>query len=52
MQRFFRVSPPTVHQMVLRLDEKGLISREPGEARTIRVLVSPDELPLLEDKRR
>jgi Mn-dependent DtxR family transcriptional regulator len=52
MQRFFRVSPPTVHQMVLRLNEKGLISREPGEARTIRVLASPDELPLLEDKRR
>jgi len=52
MQRFFGTSPPTVHQMVLRLDEKGLIAREPGEARTIRVQVSPDELPLLKDKRK
>jgi hypothetical protein len=52
MQRFFGTSPPAVHQMVVRLDEKGLIAREPGEARTIRVLVSPDELPLLRDRRK
>jgi repressor LexA len=30
MQRYFRTSPPTVHQMVLTLEEKGLISRVPG----------------------
>jgi repressor LexA len=52
MQRFFRVSPPTVHQMVLRLDEKGLISREPGEPRTIQVLVPPDKLPYLKARRK
>jgi hypothetical protein len=52
MQRFFRVRPPTVHQMVLRLDEKGLISREPGKPRTIRVLIPPEEIPLLKDKTR
>jgi hypothetical protein len=34
--------------MVLRLDEKGLISREPGKARTIRVLLPAEELPDLE----
>ena len=25
MQRFFRVSPPAIHQMVLTLEQKGLI---------------------------
>jgi Mn-dependent DtxR family transcriptional regulator len=38
MQSFFGVSPPTVHQMVLKLEEKGFISRVPRQARTIRVL--------------
>jgi len=47
MQCFFRVSPPTVHQMVLRLEEKGLISRVPRQARSIRVLVDPACLPRL-----
>jgi repressor LexA len=48
MQRYFRVTPPTVHQMVLRLEEKGLITREPGKARTIRVVLPAEELPGLE----
>jgi repressor LexA len=47
MQRYFRISPPTVHQMVLTLEEKGLISREPGKARAIRVLLSLEQLPPL-----
>ncbi|HDQ70593.1 MAG TPA: MarR family transcriptional regulator [Chloroflexi bacterium] len=47
MQRHFRVTPPTVHQMVLKLEEKGLISRTPRKARTIRVLVPPEDLPVL-----
>lgn len=51
MQRFFGTTPPTVHQMVVRLTEKGLIAREPGEARTIRVLVLPEKLPLLKERR-
>ena len=48
IQWYFRVTPPTVHQMILKLEEKGLISRVPGQARTIRVLVPPEELPLLD----
>jgi len=48
MQRYFRVTPPTVHQMVLRLEERGFISREPGKARAIKVLLPPEELPELE----
>ena len=48
MQRYFMVSPPTVHQMVLRLEELGLIERVPGKARSIQVLVSASEIPELE----
>ncbi len=47
MQDYFRVTPPTVHQMVLTLVRRGFISREPGEARSIRILVRPEELPTL-----
>ena len=47
MQRHFRVSPPSVHQMVLTLERAGLIRRQPGVARTIEVLVDPECLPLL-----
>ena len=48
IQRYFRVTPPTVHQMVLRLEEKDLITRVPGQARSIQVLVPPEKLPLLD----
>src|SRR5215211_6181512 len=47
MQRHFRVSPPSVHQMVLTLERIGLIRRQPGLARSIEVLVSPERLPIL-----
>jgi len=49
MQRFFRVTPPSVHRMVVTLAERGLIERTPGQARSLRVLVPPEELPPLED---
>ena len=48
MQRYFRTTPPTVHQMILTLDRKGLISREPGKARSMRVLPTPGQPPCLE----
>lgn len=48
IQWYFRVSPPTVHQMILKLEEKGLIMRVPGQARSIEVLVPPENLPKLE----
>ena len=47
MQRHFRVSPPSVHQMVLTLERAGLIRRQPGLARSIEVLVDPERLPVL-----
>ncbi len=48
MQRYFRVSPPTVHQMVLNLEERGLITRIPGQARSIRLVIPREELPALD----
>jgi DNA-binding MarR family transcriptional regulator len=48
LQRHFRVSPPSVHQMVLTLERAGLIRRQPREARTITVLVDPEVLPPLQ----
>src|SRR5216683_6297018 len=47
MQRYFQVSPPSVHQMVLTLDRAGLIRRQPRVARSIEVLVEPERLPIL-----
>ena len=47
MQRHFRVSPPSVHQMVLTLERTGLIRRHPGVHRSIELLVAPEDLPIL-----
>ncbi|WP_032901297.1 LexA family protein [Mesorhizobium ciceri] len=48
MQRFFGVTAPSVHQMVLTLERAGLIRRQPGVARSIELLVEPDSLPRLQ----
>ena len=45
MQQYFRVSPPAVHQMVSTLEARGLIARTPGQARSIHLLISREELP-------
>ena len=47
MQRHFRVSPPSVHQMIVNLERAGLIRRQPGVARSIELLVAPETLPIL-----
>src|SRR3954469_23787683 len=47
IQRRFGVSPPSVHQMVLTLEQLGLIRRRPGVARSIEVLLAPEHLPVL-----
>ncbi len=47
MQRYFSVSPPTVHQMVVKLETLGLIERQPGVARSIKLLVAPADIPRL-----
>jgi repressor LexA len=47
MQQYFRVSPPSVHQMVLTLERTGFIKRQPRVARSIELLVDPKQLPEL-----
>lgn len=47
IQKYFQVTPPSVHNMILTLEKNGLIRRQPGRARTIEVLVPPTELPEL-----
>ncbi len=47
IQRYFEVTPPSVHQMVLTLERAGLIRRRPGVARSIELLVAPESLPVL-----
>ena len=47
MQRYFEVSPPSVHQMVLGLERAGLIRRQAGVARSIELLIPPEQLPIL-----
>jgi DNA-binding MarR family transcriptional regulator len=47
IQRYFTVTPPTVHQMLVTLERSGLIRRKPGVPRSIELLVSPESLPVL-----
>jgi Mn-dependent DtxR family transcriptional regulator len=46
-QRYFRVTAPSVHQMLKTLDQLGLIEKKPGVPRSIQLRVSPQELPIL-----
>jgi hypothetical protein len=39
------VSPPSVNQMVKMLERKGLIQRQPGQARSLRVLIEDWQIP-------
>lgn len=48
MQRFFEVTPPSVHRMVVELETRGLIRRIPRQPRSIEVTVSVAELPQLQ----
>jgi Mn-dependent DtxR family transcriptional regulator len=47
MQRYFQITAPSVHSMVLMLARRGFISRVPGQARSIALLVPPEALPPL-----
>lgn len=47
-QLYFRVTPPSVHQMVLTLEANGFIERIPGQGRSIRLLMPREQLPDLE----
>jgi len=47
-QRYFEVTPPSVHTMIVALERRGLIKRTPGKSRSIEVLVPPSEIPALD----
>lgn len=46
--RHFKTSPPSVHNMIVQLEKKGLIEKKPFHSRSIRLLLSKKELPELE----
>jgi repressor LexA len=48
LRRYFRVTPPVVHQMIKTLAARGFIDREPGAARSIRLRLTRAQLPDLE----
>ncbi len=48
MQKYFKVSPPSVHQMVITLEKNGLIKRLLGQPRSISLSLPREELPDLE----
>jgi repressor LexA len=47
MESYFRVSPPSVHRMVVELEKRGLIRRLPRQARSIALCLSVSEIPAL-----
>jgi hypothetical protein len=49
MVKFFGVTPPSVHGMVVKLEQLGLVIRTPGVARSIRVTIPAEKIPALED---
>ena len=48
LRRFFRVTPPVVHQMIKTLQVRGCIDREAGKGRSIRLRLTRADLPDLE----
>lgn len=47
-QRFFEVTPPSVHQMIIELERRGLITRVPRQPRSIKLALPVDDLPPLQ----
>lgn len=47
-QRVVEVTPPSVHNMIVTLERRGLISGVPGQPRSIKISVPADQVPSLE----
>ena len=47
LERYFRVSSASIHEMIKTLERNGLIERIPRQSRSIRLLVQPEHLPRL-----
>lgn len=48
LQKYFKVSAPSVHKMIVTLEGNGLIKRVPKVPRSIELLISRKEIPDLE----
>jgi Mn-dependent DtxR family transcriptional regulator len=48
MLRYFNVSAPSVHNMVVTMEKRRLIQRTHGAGRSIQLLLRRDQLPDLE----
>ena len=47
-QHYFRVTPPSVHNLIMNLERHGLIRRIARQARSIEVLAPTNDVPPLE----
>jgi DNA-binding MarR family transcriptional regulator len=47
-QRYFEVTPASVHDMILTLERRGLIRRTPGRSRSVEIVVPLSEIPPLD----
>ncbi len=47
IQKFFKVTTPTAHQMVVILESIGAIKRKPRVARSIEIILDQSEIPPL-----
>ena len=47
LQRYFRTTPPSVHAMIVTLHRRRFIARTPGVARSLSLLLRPEEIPAL-----
>lgn len=47
MQKYFNVTAPSVHRMIVELEKKGLIHREKRKARSLSVRLNLNQLPQL-----
>lgn len=47
MQRYFNVTPPSVHRMIVELEKKNLIERIKGKARCLKTKLDAAQLPRL-----
>jgi hypothetical protein len=48
LQRFFNLTAPSVNSMLIRLEQRGFISRTVGQARGITLLIDPAMIPELD----
>ena len=48
LQRYFQVSPPSVHRMLTHLQEQGFIDKQPGMARSLALAIPVEQLPRLD----